>query len=250
MKTRLIKSLILVLLCFSLMGTGTYAWLCNNRKLKADSIDTQLAFNGAVIINIDIYKYIQETNTIEEISDQEFPAITAYDSIFLERNVNTPLIFKITLLGEFKESKTMDLVLDCSSSEASRKAKKTSNLIYVKAQTKENVEGLDESSITKEFHSVVDYFKTVSSSKQFMTVRKTEDGWEFVEKKTSITYPLTLTDNEKENPNKTVDIYMILDYNEDLILAHELDKYGEIEIMQSEVKFDNDFTQLQFKVNY
>jgi hypothetical protein len=92
----------------------SFAWLALNRAADAEGIQMQMDAQSMSITNYDVYKYNSETNEVDNItSDDTIYELEPYDSIFTERNVNTPLLLRVKRSGFPTESAAINFTVSC-----------------------------------------------------------------------------------------------------------------------------------------
>nr|AIF26506.1 hypothetical protein [uncultured bacterium fosmid pJB39A3] len=241
MKKNLIISIIAGLICVSLVLVGSYSWVANNKRLKSDNMEVQLDYSSIAIASFNVYKYDLETNTYIRIDDGEY-SLAPYDSIFKERNVNTPLVFEVKIKGKLHSP--LDISFNCSSKVP--KDHYTSNIVYVKGATGGTI-GVSSEDPETIFKTVTEFFASDASpeQKQFLTAEKKGNEWVFGEKKQALDFEIALTEEEVEGNELTV--YFIVDYDDTLVQAQGIANFSDITILQNRaLPYHNDITQIRF----
>ncbi|MBP5550429.1 MAG: hypothetical protein J6X93_00065 [Bacilli bacterium] len=141
MKSRIIFLSICIFLALSLTILATYSWIAPNKNVGGNGIDINVK-PASSITSTTCYalKYDGITKASYVLLDDEEEAITMseYDTIFTDRNVNTPLIIRIVLLvpkGLAMDQNTyISLKFPCSNTykENNKVANKLSNVAIVK----------------------------------------------------------------------------------------------------------------------
>lgn len=260
----LVLTLILLIAC--IVG-GTYAWMSRNASLKANNPNMQIFAPDVVVRDYTVYQYNSETNKVDDVTTESgIYQMTQYDSIFLERNVYTPLLFKIDL-GEVTPG-ALSVNVYCDSTHRTGSDHYTSNVVCVKAATAGAISnyavahgGTAISTITTEaerqnlFDAAANYFKTNNTKGQFCTVAKVSSGggieYQFT-KQTTITFNFNLSADDivtGRNDEKTTTIYLIVDYEPTLVEAQQIQHFSNIEIQGAytePISYPNDITTIFF----
>ena len=101
MKSRIIFLSICIFLTLSLTILATYSWITSNKNVGGNGIDINVK-PASSITSTSCYalKYdgITKASFVQLGDEEEAITMSEYDTIFTDRNVNTPLIIRIVLL--------------------------------------------------------------------------------------------------------------------------------------------------------
>jgi len=259
MKKIVFQRIYIALLCASLLFGGTYAWYSNYHQLEVSGEAIQLDYTGAAVSSFIIYKYDQDTGLYEEYTEEEYSAkalnMTPYDSIFFDRNVNTPLIFQIELTGDFT-GKTPDITMQVTSSSKYWRDYDTSNLVYIKATEFHNVfpQGSAPVSVKDKYTGIINYFAKIEQESKFIKanpdfntlIEDSEDNPKYIN--TNIAN--FNVNNKTQCTTNKMTIYCIFDYDAELVENQEIANFNEIEIHDNEyVNYYSDITGMRFFIN-
>ena len=250
----------LAILSLLFMSTVALAWVAQNRDAGSAGQTVKIEPMGVTINSYEAYQYFNETNEVKKITEGVDLSMTPYDSIFDERNVNTPLLLVVRLRDIQKASDVTLNVTVKSGPELNEFAigknpietdDFTSNLVHFKAATADTIgvyidENEDDSAeYEKFFRSVCKAFDSVKNEKQFLTIGKGDDGNVVsAYKRNEIT--LTVSGVTPEEGHK-VDLYLLIDYDIDLVEAQKIMDFGSIDLIKgNQVSFDNDIESIIF----
>ncbi len=254
MKMRtLINCIITIVICAVSLVSISYAWEANNRNVNANDYSMQLDAEDIIITEYAVYQYVAEQNAILNTYNEEgVYVMNQYDSIFLERNVNTPLMFVAKL--ENARPGTLDVVINCDPSHTDPSQDFSSNIVYLKAATKNAINSAvatplsDSSTPTQIFETCVSYFQTDNVKRQFVTASQNGSGdYVYGEKSTYVDLAIPLTAADITDGIATVCV--IIDYDETLIAAQNISHFSDMLDLQQlggPVPFVNDITRITF----
>ena len=101
-KTRLKISIFALVLSFLLCNVATYAWFAMNRRV--DSEDMAMRIDGNTYASVNDYRIYKRIGSedgkaveVSSLSMQGPVEMTEYDTVFTDRNVDTPIIIKTTI---------------------------------------------------------------------------------------------------------------------------------------------------------
>lgn len=257
-KIKVIENFIILLLCIVAVGSLTYAWVMLNKNLDANNEQIQLELRGVTIESYSVYQYNEELNQVDLIdtTDGHFK-MTAYDSIFDERNDNTPLLFAFKIRDINPTQNSFNITLNCvpghdyiASQTGSDDDNYTSNLVYMKATTSDaiGIEPLsdlqNEDATTRKnfFNNIKDWFKNTDNSSSYSKNQFLSPISPYT-KQDSIYLNIAVP----EDNDGTVTVYMILDYDSDLVELQNITYFGQIDITsqdRNKVEFKNDITTI------
>jgi len=205
-QAKLICALLLMALNLATAFVGVYAWLVSNRQGDASGMRIQM-YTHELDLSYRVYKYSDEVKGVIEATDMpDAFTLLEYDSVFTDRNANTPIIVDFSLTGAvLSESTPIRVVSSCTA--ASPTAKALSNIIELKFALLNNM-GEDASAV---WSNAVGYFENASGSRF-----KTGGG-----KSTSLSY--VIGDYGSHVANNTLHFFMQLDYAPDLVGEFEFD---------------------------
>lgn len=105
-----LKVFALAALCISMAVGGSFAWTMMNRIVSQTGMAFQIDGESMSISTYRAYRYNPETLEYENITDQAPNYhLAPFDSIFRERNVNTPLLFAVTVSGYPEGTNQIDI---------------------------------------------------------------------------------------------------------------------------------------------
>ncbi len=256
-KVRPGRGALTAVLCALLLVSLSFAWLALNRAADAEGIQMQMDAQSMSITNYDVYKYNSETNEVDNItSDDTIYELEPYDSIFTERNVNTPLLLRVKLSGFPTESAAINFTVSCIDGHMNMSDDYTSNIVYVKYATESTINAyaaaqgenaLTETSSNDElYYTATEYFRTVNEKRQFASAELSGYDYEYTgQKELSLDCSLALSAAEKSGQSAVV--YLIIDYAPDLIEAQHITHFSDIQLqLGSAVRFANDIKLISF----
>ncbi|MBP5166890.1 MAG: hypothetical protein ILP09_06490 [Oscillospiraceae bacterium] len=256
------RGVLAAVLCVLLLVSLSYAWLTLNRKADSEGIQMQMDAQSMSITNYRVYKYNSETNAVDDItSDETIYELEPYDSIFTERNVNTPLLLRVKLKGFPAESTAIDFSISCIDGHTNMIDRFTSNIVYAKYATESMINAYaaanGETAVSTSYagndldglyHTATKYFGTVNEKNQFAHAAPSSGEYNYNyagEKTMSLDCSLSLTAAEK-TARETV-VYLIIDYEPDLIEAQHITHFSDIQLqLGSAIKFANDIKLISF----
>ncbi len=257
-KVRPGRGALTAVLCALLLVSLSFAWLALNRAADAEGIQMQMDAQSMSITNYDVYKYNSETNEVDNItSDDTIYELEPYDSIFTERNVNTPLLLRVKLSGFPTESAAINFTVSCIDGHTNMGDDYTSNIVYVKYATESTInayaaaQGENElngetSSNDEIYYTATEYFRTVNEKSQFAQAEFSGNKYVYTgEKALSLDCSLALSAAEKSGQSAVV--YLIIDYEPDLVEAQDITDFSDIQLqLGSAVRFANDIKLISF----
>ena len=259
MKKRLRRAVLLLpLLLLGLIAGVSYAWLSQNTELFSDNHEIQLKSYGVAITSYLAYQYNSDANRIDcaQTDDGKF-TMTPFDSIFTERNENTPLIIVLNLRGISSEQDKLTITAKCEEGHdvlalAQQDATDnfTSNIIGLKAcfSGKCGIDPLsDEDNENAEkrrafYSSVLAWARNDANAGNCPSAGFVTVGGNTPAKTTEAAMELNL-DGHSESETA----YLIIDYDKSLIELQNIVSFGEIDISQraaAEVDFANDIISI------
>lgn len=263
-RKRIIAStIILIVVALLSISAISYAWLTRNRELESQGQTMQIEAQGVLAETYSVYRYNNEENYIDEITtDTNIYEMEPYDSIFTERNVNTPLLYEITLKNVPKASETnITVSLECSESSWSKvedDAGYTSNIVYSECASINTINAWATShgktplslgwstqgDKDSKFDTAVSYFRAEGTETTFVTGTAPS-----FTKRTTMDYPITVSGDE----NGKAVVYLIIDYDKDLVEAQGIFGFNSIDIsaqtidlFRSMIPFENDIIRISF----
>ena len=249
---------------------GSYAWMTRNTALRAENHNMQILAPDVVVRDYKVYQYNAETNKVDNVTNEEGDyEMTLYDSIFLERNVYTPLLFVVDLGNVTTGAMTVNVY--CNTLHTDPAEHWTSNIICVKAASGKtindfavassgisvNYDANDEDARMHLFDSASHYFKTDNNKGQFCSVTTSGSGIDrkfiYAPKKTYVSFDLNMTAADlidQPDGSKTAKVFLIVDYAPELVEAQNIEAFGDVDIQSrfnEPVPYENDITTIYFE---
>lgn len=263
MRKRIIAStVILIVVALLSVSTLSYAWLTRNKELESQGQKMQIEAQGVITESYKVYRYNNDTNHIDDITtDTNIYEMAAYDSIFTERNVNTPLLYEISLRNVPDVATMITVRLECSESTYTRVTNAggfTSNIVYSECASLStinvwaNSNGYspvsagysDQADRDDKFDTIVSYFNSVGTETKFVTSLSPSPV-----KSSVMEYNITATGDAQ---GKAV-VYLIIDYDQELVSDQGIFEFGNIDIssqtidlFRQYVPFVNDIVKITF----
>ena len=268
-KKLIIDLAVALLILAACVIVGTYAWMTRNTALKAENYNMQILAPDIVVRDYKVYQYNAETNKVDNVTNEDGDyEMTQYDSIFLERNVYTPLLFVVDLGNVTPGAISVNVF--CNTLHTEPALHFTSNVICVKAASGYTINSFAQSNNGGEvsyddteearmhlFDSAAKYFKTDNTKGQFCHVTKEGTGasanYIFDTKKTYISFDLNLVADDlvpQADGTTTAQVYLIVDYAPDLVEAQRIEAFSDIDIQSvwnKPIKYENDITTISFE---
>ena len=250
-KTRLLSVILKALLCVVLLSVATYAWVSQNRETGSGSISVNIDAKGETITKYHVYSYNQEKRSGEDITQTAY-RLNSYDSIFLENNDKMAMFF-VLHLDEIK-SPYFEIVVSCSNPVwvGDPDTAHSSDILKVACATGDDV-GASYYSTTGDnliFNMLLSYFNGSGSTGYRTFVDKstrTTDGGHIVytDKSASLIFPVDLGELPED---KSADVVLSFDYDEELIGAQRILNFGESAIISlgEAIAFDSDINTIEF----
>ena len=281
-KTVTKKLILYLVLALLILGASivaiSYAWLTRNTALRARNENMQILAPDVVVRDYEVYQYNAETNQVDKVTNAEGQyEMTQFDTIFLERNVYTPLLFVIDLGNVTPGALSVNVF--CNSLHTDPAVKFTSNVVCLKAASGNTIEQyaitsnggvvIDYESVGEDspagaaarkklFDSAAEYFKTDTNKGQFCQVTTSGSGIDteyiYAPKKTNVSFNLNLKasdlkDNE-EDGSKIARVYLIVDYAQELVEAQGVQAFGTAMVSYTgnePIPYPNDITTIYFE---
>jgi len=257
MRTRLVVSLLQACLCVAFLSAATYAWVSRNDNTASDGMQMEMDAQSMSISNYDVYKYNSETNEVDNItSDDTVYELEAYDSIFTERNVNTPLLLVVKLKGFSTNASYIDFSINCVETHTDMTEDYTSNIICVKYATESAINAYASSaglapvgagsSNGDLYYTATAYFKTVAQQQQFAQAVQNGHTYDYTgTKAVQLDCSVALTAQEKAAQEAV--LCFIIDYEPDLVEAQHINNFSNIQLqLGSAINFRNDIKLISF----
>lgn len=257
-KKQLWINALIAFLCALLITSASFAWVSQNRKTDSEQHRMKIEPMGVTISSFEAYKYNIETDEIDKVTEGDLD-LAAYDSIFTERNINTPLLLVVRLRDIQKASNvTLNITAKCVENRAHDFATNnpvssddyTSNLISMKAATSTMVGqtiAADANAAAREafFRNVCTYFSNSANSYdegQFLTISNNTGT-----KVDSFDLSLSGITPEVADTTRTCTVYLLIDYDIDLVEAQNIVNFGDVNLINgSKVEFANDISSIIF----
>lgn len=100
------------------MCVYSYAWFSTNRTVSAGGMNISVqGYSGVTVDSFQVYKRDGSLDAARKVSDNLNPVsveMTEYDTVFTDRNVNTPVIVRVLLTG-VDGTQAVRVTLDCPS---------------------------------------------------------------------------------------------------------------------------------------
>lgn len=206
LRTKLICALLLMALNLATAFVGVYAWFVSGWRSDASGMRVQM-YTHELDLSYRVYKYSDEVKGVIEATD--FPdafTLLEYDSVFTDRNDNTPIIVDFSLTGAaLSAASPIYISADCTTQ--SPIAKALSNIIELKFALLEDV-GSAASAI---WSDAVDHFENAPGCR--FKVGGNKD--------TSLEY--TIDNYEGHVVGNTLRFFMQMNYADDLIDEFDFD---------------------------
>ncbi len=202
--------------------TSVYAWFTAVRKNGASGMSIQM-YAHELDLRYQVYKYSDEAKSVINATDrQDALTLLEYDSVFKDRNDNTPILVEFTLLGgAINDGSSIRVTTTCSNASATAKA--LSNIIELKFALL-TPESSDPASLWSE---AIDSFESVNG-KRFKVGNA---------KNLSVTY--TIENYGASLANDGLHFFMLINYAEDLIEDFDFDLFD-----SQTTAFSNDLTTI------
>lgn len=225
-QAKLICALLLMALNLATAFVGVYAWFVSSWRSDASGMRIQM-YTHELDLSYRVYKYSDEVKGVIEATDMpDAFTLLEYDSVFTDRNVNTPIIVDFSLTGAIlAESTPIQVVSSCTATNPAAKA--LSNIIELKFALLNDM-GADASSV---WSNAVGYFDDASGSRF-----KAGNG-----KDTEISY--TISNYSGHIEDSTLHFFMQLNYAPDLVGEFEFDLAD-----SQTTAFSNDLTTISCNV--
>ena len=194
-------TLVLLLVTVFAFLSVHYGWFAENRTVKGNGMNISLDYDNTVAIYY-AYKYdtVRELGSMHSKIDAETIQMNtidnlellSYDMIFLERNANNPVIFRIDVTGErvnragnitiklkrsTPDGSSMDSLVLTDENDSSRKFAYISSCVYFKASALSSLQqyfGLNDESQNNLWSKGIEEFARINEVKRFVTA--TENG--------------------------------------------------------------------------
>lgn len=225
-QAKLICALLLMALNLATAFVGVYAWFVSGRRSDASGMRIQM-YTHELDLSYRVYKYSDEVKGVIEATDMpDAFTLLEYDSVFTDRNDNTPIIVDFSLTGAIlSENTPIQVISSCTA--ANPTAKALSNIIELKFALLNNV-GADASAI---WSDAVGYFENASGNR-FKVGNS---------KNTTVSY--TIRNYGSHIVNNALHFFMQLNYAPDLIGEFEFDLAD-----SQTTAFSNDLTTISCNV--
>lgn len=267
-KRQIYLLLIRIIACALVFVGTTYAWVSINDVLNIGGTRIQLKGEpGVAVSDFYVYKRDGEGNTARIVSSTKNNVsieMTEYDTIFTDRNVNTPIVIRAKILG-VADGSTPHVTITCTNGTHLEKlgeeyvlARYLSNIVGIRCGYGDDI--LNAMEPDKNVGEVYDKARDVLKSEQlysFATVHEVTDPdtghkvLENGEKLYRIEFDLPVFHQKAGDPNDQPIIWIEFTYNEDNIKAYidqhgiEVDASGEAG--QDLIKFPNDISEFKFE---
>lgn len=262
-KVRLYGIVVALLLCVLFLAGVTYTWMAANRGSDGDGMQIQMDGKSMSVTGYRVLRFDPETNAVVEITDPGVDRydLIPYDSIFTERNKNTPLLLRAELDGIPTGSTSLSFTVSCDAShdepqkEISGNIRWTSDILYVNYITESELNDLLGTSINANtaiqtmFDTVTGYLISDAASAgrvQFAEAVRNGNTWNYAPEKT-VDLPCQVDLTAADTAAQSSVVYIIFDYNPDLIAAQHITHFSDIQIQLGEaIQFDNDIRRITF----
>ena len=225
-QTKLICALLLMAMNLATAFVGVYAWFVSNRQSDASGMRIQM-YTHELDLSYRVYKYSDEVKGVIEATNMpDAFTLLEYDSVFTDRNANTPIIVDFSLTGAIlSENTPIQVVSSCTAINPATKA--LSNIMELKFALFTDI-GTEASAI---WSDAVGYFENIAGNRFKVGNNKN----------TALTYTINNYSNYIEN--NTLHFFMQLNYASDLISEFEFDLTD-----SQTTAFSNDLTTISCNV--
>ena len=226
LRTKLICALLLMALNLATAFVGVYAWFVSGWRSDASGMCVQM-YTHELDLSYRVYKYSDEVKGVIEATDSpDAFVLLEYDSVFTDRNDNTPIIVDFSLTGAaLSAASPICMSADCTAQ--SPIAKALSNVIELKFALIDDA-GSTASDI---WSNAVGHFESAPGCR--FKVGGSKD--------TSLDY--TIDDYEDHIAGNTLHFFMQMDYADDLIGEFDFDLTD-----SQTTAFSNDLTTISCSV--
>ncbi|GEM_PF-5283916 len=241
------------------LSSGTYAWLKQNAAVSSSGLPYLLDDSrGISIQNVEIYKRDGKEGA-RLVTEADRIDMTEYDTIFTDRNVDTPIIYRI-ILDPVPAGRDIKWTVQCL--EVSRSWTDTGTAEGKMKQYYSNISAIKIGTGTAELNALTEPEAVytgaiahlaedgVAASRSFATDRRTGDArnrYEHVSKVDELSDTVTVKSSDIHE-GKLV-LYMQLSYNPELV-ASAMEDYetgGSGTTLDEAVNYQNDMSAVRFE---
>lgn len=263
-----VLSVVIVLSCIAFLDKSL-AWFSSNSRVTADGMDIKLNSDDSVgISRIRVYKVNEDNNSATLYDNppaselKDILTLNQYDSVFAEKRENTPIII-ITTLENFKsgeQAATLTVTFSLKEQTGYTTTVESKQVLMPYISNFINVCCSSDPSLSVADRIPDEYYKyardwllspSVSlSSQRFVSYTGSGNSTIVGTKENTLTFSL-----EKPAGQTTLDVYLLLSYDENLIakFVNDNDKgigsVGELEgffVWGSEISFSKDIDKISF----
>lgn len=216
----------LLFVCVLAYGKIAYGWFSQNKVVEANSFQVSLkAINGIDLGEYYIFKRTGAEEGALNVTNENSIVMTEFDTVFTDKNVNTPIIVKICI--KQYPSDLSDICINLFSEDNfldsdNKIGNYLSNLIRVSAMVgNPTLDAYDEDEEPESIYSeVTSYFKNKENnfdSNTFVSVTYDEENRSYSINEKKYAFSLVISGYESAISNGELCIYLDFNYDLDLV---------------------------------